>query len=1285
MTDSPPRRDSLECLSDAFLIQAAEGWLGKAERERAWAHAVGCDACRRALEAAVQDSDAPSLHADPPPPAPTAWTPPPAFDEFQLGPEIGRGAMGVVYRARNVSVGREVALKFIASAQPGSRLEAFFRNEARLLATLNHANIVTLYSVGEVDGHPYIETELIQGQRLVDLPRPLPWDRVLELGLGLAQGLEAAHRQRVLHRDIKPSNAIATPGGGVKLLDFGLAERVDPDAGPGARGTAGTLLYMAPECADGAPATERSDLYSLGAVLFQLLANRVPREGARLGPGFNPNLAAVIEQCIRADPAERFASAELLVKALKAIQPIQPLDANPYRGLSPFEAEHQSLFFGRGADVRRILERFAARPVVLVAAESGVGKSSLCRAGILPRAGAGQVLADRVLTAVTVVPGRWPLGALAAALAPVLADREEAVFTQLADEPVRLAQRLRDGLPDRGGLLLFVDQLEELVTLSDAGERDVFAGALAELARPSPAIRVLLAVRGDFFTRVAGLPGLGDEVERALYLLRPMSAEGLREAIVAPARACGVSFESEALVQHLVDATARGTGGLPLLSFALAELWERHDRAGARITQASLDALGGVAGMLARHADGVVAPLSEPQTREARRLLLRLITAERTRIERRADELNADSPDAQAALSALVQGRLVQARAEGGHVLYQLTHDSLIHAWPRLVGWLNDDVGQSAVRQRLGVAAAEWTRLERAPEALWPRRQLDEARALDPSTLTEGERGFLQTSRARVTRRRWLRRLAATLAVTAIGATYGSFRVQQWSEERAFVTGRQEAARAELESAFQLALGACGERRAALAWFDPPPADRPQALPEGVKTRRDAGERSWRVALAAHDRAEAAYRDVERALEAALERQYGREESRELLDTAAYGRLELEECFHPQGAESPAVRAVAERISSPPWRARVDAPTELDLFPTPAGTRVDLARYGDVDGRLLPEPVRSPTGKWAWKLAAGSYQLRLSAPGRAAVALPVLLARGRNQRIHVVLPASVPDGMVYVPPGCFLEGSDDEALRSEQFESSPLHQVCMERGYLIGRTEVTFGDWLQYLDALPPGAEARHLLEALRSGTAGGLTLRWQPVSGWTLSFFRSGKRIFTAWEGEDFVYRARTRNARGDWRRLPLSGVSALDLAGYFAWLDRSGRLPGARLCTEAEWERAARGADARGYPGGDQLLTDDANFDVTYGRQPDAYGPDMAGAHPASTSPFGLVDMAGNALEMTTSLDPEQGQIFLRGGGWYYPRQATFIANRTAGDPTLRDPLIGARLCAPAPTPAE
>lgn len=1288
LSESGPTTASPECLTDALLIQVADGHLGQEEMARAWAHAAGCATCRCALDAvfpeteSLQEGEEPTLPTaeEPPQGAAPAWRPPEYFGPFRLGPEIGRGAMGVVYRARNLSVRRDVALKFIASAGTSSRVEAFFDNEARLLASFNHPNIMTLYSVGQVDGHTYIETELIEGQRLADLPRPLPADQVLELGLGLARGLEAAHAKHILHRDIKPSNVIKTNDGWVKLLDFGLAEQVDPDAPEGARDVAGTLVYMAPECAEGAPATERSDIYSLGAVLYQLCVDRVPLEDARLGPGVQRNLAKVIERCIRADPSERYASAKLLVQALEVIPRVARPDTNPYRGLATFEAEHQALFFGRDADIRRILERLNRQPMVLVAAESGVGKSSLCRAGIVARADAGQVVAGRTLTPVTLAPGRKPLDSLAVALAPILSVAEHELFTQLADEPGRAGRQVRDAFQARGGVLLFVDQMEELVTLSDVTERDAFALALAELARPSESVRVLLAVRGDFFTRVAELPGLADLAERALYLLQPMSASGVYEAIVAPARACGVSFESDGLVEELVDAAAHGRGGLPLLSFALAELWERRDRERAQITAAALRALGGIDGMLARHADGVVGPLSDAQLREARRLLLRLITEDRTRIERSALELGAESPDAQAALRALVQGRLLQVRADGGQVLYQITHDSLIHSWPKLVTWIEEDQGQAVVRRRLEAAAAEWERLKRSDEALWPKRPLDEASGLDPSTLNSGEREFLRVSRRRVTRRRWLRRLAAVLSAGVVAAAYGGFRVQKRRETVDFVKARQALARSQMEEAGRARGEACAGREDALRWFDPPgPGGSP--LPEGETSRWEVGEKRWAVALAKHGQALAAYEGVQRTLESALDREYDRDGSRQLLFEGTYGKLELEECFHPQGARSPVVSDLLNRFDDPKWRRRVDVPAELELTTDPAGAAVEITRYTESGGRLGQESVPAPADHSRLQLQPSSYLLHLSAPGRTAVALPVLLGRGQRERVHVALPAHVPDGMVYVPPGCFLEGSDDEALRSEVMEASPLHRACMERGYLIGRMEITFGDWIQYLDTLPTGAEARHVLER-PPPPAGGFTLRWQPLSGWALVFYRSGHRIFSAWEGEDFRYKARTRNASGDWRALPLLGVSALDLEGYFAWLDRSGRLPGARLCREDEWERAARGADARTYPAGERLFSDDANFDATYGRVPDAYGPDVAGSHPGSTSPFDVLDMTGNALEMTVPRTPELGQIVFRGGGWYYGRQGATTATRMPGEPTTRDQSVGARICAPSPT---
>ncbi|HVE85562.1 MAG TPA: bifunctional serine/threonine-protein kinase/formylglycine-generating enzyme family protein [Myxococcales bacterium] len=1281
---SPPAH-----LTDEVLLQFASGSLAAEGLAAVREHAADCDDCGVLLlavlrgdeETYVPPADGPAS----PPPSPP-WTPPATFGVFRLGRELGRGGMGVVYHAYNLALRREVALKFIGAAHPEVRLQEFFQDELLTLASFQHPNIVTVYSSGEVDDHAYIETEHIQGQSLSDLPRPLPWPRVLHLGVELARGLAAAHRKKVLHRDLKPSNAMETEDGVVKLLDFGLAERLAPDASAGSKGVAGTMLYMAPECLEGAPATERSDLYSLGVLLFQLLSDRIPAEDDPLGPGVDPDLAAVIERCLRADPDQRMASAELLFDALRALQARLPLAprANPYRGLAPFEAEHQALFFGRDADARDVLDKLRRQPLVLVAAESGTGKSSLCRAGILPRAATGSLVEGRMMSTLSLSPGARPLEAMAAALAPLLSCGETELFTRLADDPGWLGHRLRTDFRDKGGLLLFVDQLEELVTMSDSSQRDAAARVLGTLSLPSPAVRVLLAVRGDFFTRVAALPALGEQVERALYLLRPMSPEALREAIVSPAHACGVSFESNALIRQLVETTAHGTGSLPLLSFALTELWERRDVAGARITHAALDAMGGVAGMLSRHADGVVARLTAAQTVEARRLLVRLTTEERTRNELGLDELGASSADARVALDALVDGRLLQTRTEGGQVRYQIAHDALIHRWEMLRTWLDDDRSHRALRQRVEAAAAEWIQADRSPDALWPQRRLRETQVLSPSALGPRELEFLAASRRRVARRTWLRRLAAALAALVVASPYAGFRLQQWLEERRFVAARLQAAQEQLRQARDLGQAACARRGEALALFAPPSPG--EARPAGT-SRWDKAEDQWEDALAAYGRAGAAYRAAEQTLQGALDHQHRRQEARQMLAGVAYGQLELEECFHPQGEGAPEVWRLVTRFDDEGWRQRVRAPGELELVTDPPGARVEIERYVDAAGALRPERVPidpGPTPIRGLRLSPGSYRFRFRAPGRPPVLLPALLARGRRERIQVPIPARVPEGMVYVPPGCFLAGSDDpEALRRDVLGSSPLHQVCAPRGYFIGKTEITFGDWLRYLGTLPAGAEARRVLEPPRQVPAADaiLTLHRQPVAGWVLSFYRSGSLIFTAWEGEDFHYPARAVNGSGDWRRLPLSGVSAVQLEGYFAWLDRTGQLRGARLCSEEEWEHAARGADARAYPGGDQLATADANFDVTYGREPNAYGPDMVGSHPGSASPYGVLDLAGNAMEMTLPLTPEQGDIVLRGGSWYHTRRMALVAWRNAGEPTLRSPFIGARACAPDP----
>jgi len=693
--------------------------------------------------------------------------------------------------------------------------------------------------------------------------------------------------------------------------------------------------------------------------------------------------------------------------------------------------------------------------------------------------------------------------------------------------------------------------------------------------------------------------------------------------------------------------------------------------------------MGGVAGLLSRHASGVMARLSASQAAQARRLLVRLTTTERTRVERSESELGVEDEDARVALQALVEGRLLQTRTEDGEARYQIAHDSLIQSWPALRGWLDDDVGHRAARQRLEAAGAEWERAGRAQDALLTRRQVDEVRPLDRSALGSRELQLLDASRARLKRRWWLRRLAAGLATLAIASPYASFRFQQWREEVKYVDARLEAAAAELDAAQRLGHAACARREEALVLFDPGPepgAGAPRSAP-----RWAAAEDTWSAALAERERAESKHRLVEQSLQSALDRQHRREDARRMLWDATYARLELEECFHPQGAGAESVHRLLKRFNDEDWSLQVEAPAEVEVLTEPPGASVAIEQYVEAGGALQAEPAQAaagPTPIPRLVLAPGSYRLRFESGGRPPVVFPLLLARGARESIRLALPASVPEGFVYVPPGCFLQGSDDpEGMRRELLGSSPLHRVCMKRGYLIGRTEITFGDWLSYLGSLPPGAPARHVLEPLRENPAGGITLRWQPVSGWVLTFHRSGAQIFSAWEGEPFRYAGRDHNREGDWRQLPLSGVSADDLEGYFAWLDRSGRLRGARLCNEQEWERAARGADARRYPGGDRLSPGDANFDATYGRRPDAYGPDVAGAHPGSASPFGVLDMTGNAMEMVLPHTPELGRLVFRGGGWYYTPLTVLIANRNAGEPTLRNAVLGARTCAPLP----
>jgi len=1257
------------------------------------------------------------------------------FDGYQILRHIGGGGMGEVFHARDELLHREVAIKFISGHGSNETAQKRFMVEARAIARLQHPNVVTIYRVGEVDGRPYLVSELVRGVPLNDLPTPVSSKLALEVALDLTSGLAAAHRRGVVHRDIKPANAILSDEGVVKLLDFGIAKLLDPQIQqsiqearepvgaapsappsrpnrptptiassprprPGIRrradsglteagATMGTPRYMAPEIWLGGAATFRSDVYSVGALLYCLCSGSAPhtttdplqlmqqivKQTARplleVAPGVDPRLAAIIDRCLTRNPLDRFGSAGELHAALVKLT-IAPGDTvvpegNPYRGLYTFEAEHQSLFFGRDAETRAILERMTSGPFVLVAGDSGVGKSSLCRAGVLPRVGRW-LDRKRTWTVVSVTPGRYPARALAVAMAPLLGLPEARLEDAILKDPGLVVHQLRARLDTSAGAVIFLDQLEELSTLCAPEERDAVAELLGRLVDPSPAVRVLASVRGDFLTRLSDLPWLGEELSRALLFLHPLKSEQIHDVIVAPARAKGVTFESRELVDKLVSSTVRAGGGLPLLQFTLAELWEAREQGAEVISGAALESLGGVAGSLSRHADQVLEQMLPLERVAARKVLLRLFNSDGTRTRLSAEEVSSAGQAMDAALASLVRGRLVVAHegADGGG--YEIAHEALIHHWDTLASWLSSDAELRRVHERLRTAAGEWRRLGGATEALWGARQLRELEELEPDSLTSVERAFVRASR-RSHRRSRARRVALAVAIPLVVLlVYGVVVWRTKHDLQTRVDHRMMQARDGLSVARLTHDRLVHLRRRALTLFD--------------QSRLPAAEQFWAAYLHATKGLITHYEATTAQLETALLLDGRRADVRRVFADVLLERALVTETLprHQQSREL--LRRLALYDEKGRRQRLWNRPGDVAFVTNPATVKVSLFRYvSDGAGRLRAQKIHGPERLRRLRLQRGSYLAVLRAPGRIEVRYPFLLHRGEGTRFAVYLPPqrSVPAGYVYVPAGRFRFGSAaEESLRRGFYRTVPLH-TTRAGAFLIARHETTFADWLRYLAALPPVERARRAPSVKKGGFHGSLSLTRQPDGRWSIRFQPTSK-AHSAGSDQRLVYAGRTRRAVQDWLKLPVVGVSAGDALAYAAWLRRSGRVPGARLCTEVEWERAARGADGREYPHGDTLHPDDANHDQTYRKIPAAMGPDEVGSHPASASPFGVHDLAGNVWEWTRS-SLGDGKFTARGGSWYYEDNASRATNREVPEPSFRDVSVGVRVCADAP----
>jgi serine/threonine protein kinase/formylglycine-generating enzyme required for sulfatase activity len=502
---------------------------------------------------------------------------------------------------------------------------------------------------------------------------------------------------------------------------------------------------------------------------------------------------------------------------------------------------------------------------------------------------------------------------------------------------------------------------------------------------------------------------------------------------------------------------------------------------------------------------------------------------------------------------------------------------------------------------------------------------------------------------------------AAVVLTVVIGAwqTVSSRRAQSEREIARYI----DEANRSVATAQTKALEARAHKSRALADFDAMDAN--------------AGESLWRQVRALLLPVDGAYDQAERNLEAAYMLDQSRREHRTRLADIRYEHLLFAQEFRLGGK----VTVLEERLSTVDVdgnkRKMLAAPGTLVVKVDTPGAQIALERYDSdfATGRRLTKPVGPVAKSTPTKLAPGFYRLLLTAAGRADVIYPFEVRPAEEIAADLTPPpaASVPHGFVFVPPGDFLFGDADEQLRTQFLNTVPIHR---RRGaaFLIAAHETTYGDWIDFLNALPSAERARSVPDvsaALRG------SLRLQDKDGvWHFTFQPTTVR-YSAPAGEPIRYVGRKELAQQDWRRFPVAGISPVDAERYVQWLRSTQRVPGARLCTEAEWERAARGGDDRVFPHGDGLTSEDANFDATYGRVETAIGPDEVGRHPASRSPFGIDDMAGNVFELTVSSEGAN-QYAIRGGAYHFNSATCRSTNREVVSASFRDVTTGLRICA-------
>lgn len=716
---------------------------------------------------------------------------------YELREEIGRGLFGTVYRAYQPSVGREVAVKVVnPEIANDTGFIRRFAVEAQMVARLEHPHVVPLFDYWRDPARAMLVMRLMRGGNLAERAALQPLDRsdTVRLVDHVGSALAAAHALGIVHGDVRPTNVLLDEAGAFFLGDFGAATAI---------------------AAPGGDVSPHRDVQMLATMV-----ERLTDEGT-IPHAASPVLGAAASGHF--GEAGAFLAAWYEALGETATVPFTPT-RNPYKGLTAFSELDAADFKGRDAVVATLVNETARHRLVGVVGPSGIGKSSVVRAGLVPALRRGAVAGSENWLIAELSPGAHPFESLASTIYRVASTAPHDLEEFIRRDARGLIKAVDRFVPEGSPLLLIVDQFEELFTMTDDdAERMHFLDTLtAAVQEPAGSVRVLITLRADFFDLPLQHPAFGKLLQAGIVPLSSPDENEMRAIIEEPAAALGISFEP-GLTDLMIADVAGEAGALPLLEYALTELFA--GRESDVIGRAAYEQAGGVTGALARRAESLFTELDDHQRSVAHQVFMRLVTSNEigrnTRRRVKVSELRRlrfDRTALDEVLFVFGDGRLLtfdRDRTTRGPTI-EVAHEALLAEWPRLRQWLEGHREELLLRARLGVAVADWERSDRSTDFLLRNGRLAQHEAWTAATdlpLSTDERALLTESRRAADEvasgRRRLRRMvlggfagAAVVALVLAAFAFNSSREagrQRDQAELAEARAEQEAATAAAE------------------------------------------------------------------------------------------------------------------------------------------------------------------------------------------------------------------------------------------------------------------------------------------------------------------------------------------------------------------------------------------------------------------------------------------------------------------------------------------------------